>query len=98
MKYRSLLSDAKILALDEATANVDRTTDAMIQQSLRFVVAQGRRTLLVIAHRIDTVIDCDLLLVLDDGKLVEFDKPEVLLKSGGIFAEMVEATKKAATR
>jgi len=68
----------------------------MIQQSLRSVIAQGGRTLLVIAHRIDTVIDCDLLLVLDGGRLVEFDSPESLIKKpGGLFAEMVEAARKA---
>ena len=92
------MADAKILALDEATANVDRLTDSLIQESLRSLVAEKNRTLLVIAHRIDTVMDCDVLLVLDGGVLVEFGSPEELLgKKDGHFASMVNAAKQALT-
>eukprot|EP00210_Caulerpa_lentillifera_P008933 g8524.t1 len=93
---RALLSDSKILALDEATANVDRTTDALIQDALRSMSAKNQKTLLTIAHRIDTVMDCDLLMVLDGGRLVEFGSPtELLARDGGPFKGMVEAARKA---
>ena len=93
---RALLTDAKILALDEATANVDRLTDSLIQESLRSLIAEKNKTLLVIAHRIDTVMDCDLLLVLDRGALMEFGSPaELLGNTDGRFAGMVSAAKQA---
>ena len=93
---RALLSDAKILALDEATANVDRATDALIQNSLHSIMTQNEKTLMIIAHRIDTVMDCDLLLVLENGELVEYDSTQSLLsRKHGIFAGMMEAAKKA---
>jgi ATP-binding cassette subfamily C (CFTR/MRP) protein 4 len=100
---RALLQDARVLALDEATANVDRSTDALIQQSLREFaggadgMANGR-VLLVIAHRIDTILDCDHLLVLSNGHLVEQGSPKQLASGDagtGVFAGMVEAAKAA---
>ena len=93
---RVLLSDAKIVALDEATANVDRGTDSLIQSSLHSLITKNDKTLLIIAHRIDTVMDCDLLLVLEDGELVEFDSlGRLMAKDGGVFAGMVKAAKKS---
>lgn len=90
---RALLQDARVLALDEATANVDRTTDALIQQSLREFAHHNPkcgRVLLVIAHRIDTIMDCDNLLVLSSGQLVEQGSPSYLCNhQGSMFAGMV---------
>ena len=82
------------MALDEATANVDRGTDSLIQNSLHTLITENDKTLLIIAHRIDTVMDCDLLLVLEDGELIEFDAPDTLMeKEGGVFAGMEESSK-----
>jgi ABC-type multidrug transport system ATPase subunit len=92
-----LSQDAAVFALDEATANVDRTTDAAIQSALRQVVtarrANGRkRTVLVIAHRIDTIMDCDSVVVLSRGEVAEIGAPRQLLaKPGGVFAGYVAA-------
>lgn len=98
---RALLQDAKVLALDEATANVDRATDALIQEALRASMESSAsraagRVLLVIAHRIDTILDCDQLLVLSNGVLHENGPPEELLqKEGGVFRKMADAARRA---
>lgn len=95
-EFRALLGESKILALDEATANVDHVTDAQIQASIRAVIGQKEKTLLIIAHRINTILDCDLLLVLENGKKVEVGSPaELLAKQEGRFKGMVEAVQKA---
>ena len=74
---RALLTGAKIVVMDEATAAVDVETDAMIQDVMKkeFVDA----TCITIAHRINTVMDSDFVLVMEDGKVAEFDSPETLL-------------------
>lgn len=97
---RALLQDAAILALDEATANVDRGTDAVIQAAVKKACSGGggrKRTLLVIAHRIDTIMDCDQLLVLANGKLIEQGPPQELASAStdGTFSKMVAAARAA---
>ena len=90
---RALLSDAKILALDEATANVDRATDVLIQTSLQKWIAQEDKTLLIIAHRIDTVMNCDVLFVLEKGTLIEVGSPKELAgREQGHFKKMLQAS------
>jgi ATP-binding cassette subfamily C (CFTR/MRP) protein 1 len=87
---RSLLSNSKILLLDEATSSVDFDTDAIIQKTIRGEDAFGGCTVLTIAHRINTVIDSDKMLVLDQGKVAEFDSPEALLADPtSLFSSMV---------
>ncbi|KAI6706349.1 hypothetical protein NL676_009311 [Syzygium grande] len=75
---RALLKKSSILVLDEATASVDSATDGVIQK----VISQEfkNRTVVTIAHRIHTVIDSDLVLVLSDGRIAEFDTPTKLLE------------------
>lgn len=74
---RALLNKSKVLVLDEATAAVDMETDKIIQQTIRNEFED--RTIITIAHRIDTVLDCDRILVLDKGTVKEFDTPHNLL-------------------
>lgn len=74
---RAILRQTKILVLDEATASVDLETDALIQHTVRTEFAD--RTVLTIAHRLNTIIDSDRIMVLDQGELVEFDTPRNLL-------------------
>jgi len=74
---RAILSRNKILMLDEATANVDMNTDAVIQAKIREKFTSC--TVLTIAHRINTIIDYDMVMVLGAGKLLEIGTPEELL-------------------
>ncbi|KAM7501519.1 hypothetical protein LguiB_000423 [Lonicera macranthoides] len=85
---RALLKQAKILVLDEATASVDSATDNLIQKILRTEFEQC--TVCTIAHRIPTVIDSDLVLVLSDGRVAEFDTPVRLLEDkNSMFLKLV---------
>ncbi|CAB9525313.1 Oligomycin resistance ATP-dependent permease YOR1 [Seminavis robusta] len=88
---RALLSQPKLLALDEATASIDGETDAFIQKMLR--TRFPNTTLITIAHRLETIMDYDLCLVMDAGQAVEFGAPAELLDiRGGVLAELVDAT------
>lgn len=86
---RAILRNNKILILDEATANVDSDTDRLIQQTIRRQFNDC--TVITIAHRLNTIMDSDLVLVVDDGEIVEFDHPfELLQKSNGVFKRLLE--------
>ncbi|XP_025200376.1 probable multidrug resistance-associated protein lethal(2)03659, partial [Melanaphis sacchari] len=88
---RAIVRSNKILVLDEATANVDSQTDALIQNTIRNKFRSC--TVLTIAHRLNTVMDSDKVLVMDAGTMVEFDHPHNLLKNkDGFFYKMVEQT------
>ncbi|GKZ69061.1 hypothetical protein AnigIFM60653_011707 [Aspergillus niger] len=86
---RALLTPSNILVLDEATAAVDVETDALLQRTLRSSIFQDR-TIITIAHRINTIIDSDRIVVLDKGRVVEFDSPAELIKREGRFYELVK--------
>jgi len=86
---RALLRGARIVIMDEATAAVDAETDANIQKVMRNEFASA--TCITVAHRINTILDCDKILVMSDGKAAEFDTPKALLDKGGMFRELVKA-------
>ncbi|ODN02105.1 Multidrug resistance-associated protein 4 [Orchesella cincta] len=91
---RAILRQNKILVLDEATANVDHETDALIQRTIREKFAKC--TVLTIAHRLHTIIDNDRVLVLDAGEIKEFDEPYVLLSNEeSALSQLVETTGRA---
>ncbi|GMT32179.1 hypothetical protein PFISCL1PPCAC_23476, partial [Pristionchus fissidentatus] len=91
---RALLRRTTILVIDEATANVDNKTDALIQRTLRSSFAHA--TVLTIAHRLHTIMDSNRVLVLDHGEVRQFDSPHLLLSQPeGIFAQLVKETGRA---
>uniref|UniRef100_A0A914Q883 ABC transporter domain-containing protein n=1 Tax=Panagrolaimus davidi TaxID=227884 RepID=A0A914Q883_9BILA len=86
---RAILRRTKILILDEATASVDHFTDSLIQKTIRQKFIDS--TVVTIAHRVNTILDYDRIMVLNHGRVAEFDTPEKLLKdSNSIFAEMAK--------
>jgi len=97
---RAVIRKTKLLVLDEATANVDLETDNLIQTKLGELF--GGCTVLIIAHRLATIIDADRILVMSAGKAGEFEHPYKLLvkelgddtitNQEGMFAQMVLAT------
>jgi len=86
---RALLRRCRILVLDEATASIDNATDAILQKTIRTEFTDS--TVITVAHRIPTVMDCDMVLAMSDGKVVEYDKPTKLIETeGSLFRELVK--------
>jgi len=85
---RTVLADARILILDEATSNIDTYTESLIQDALKRLL-KGR-TSFIIAHRLSTVRDADLVLVVDKGQIVERGTHDELLALGGRYAELYQ--------
>ncbi|KAK4193051.1 ATP-dependent bile acid permease [Podospora australis] len=84
---RALLKKPSVLVMDEATASIDYATDSAIQGTIRELTS----TIITIAHRLQTIVDYDKVLVLDKGSIVEYDHPYKLIKkSGGVFKGMCE--------
>lgn len=85
---RALLRRSRILVLDEATASIDNATDLILQKTIRTEFADC--TVITVAHRIPTVMDCTMVLAISDGKLVEYDEPAKLMKrEGSLFGQLV---------
>jgi len=94
---RALLRNAPILLLDEATAATDAVSDQLIQKLIRKNFAD--KTILTIAHRLNTIMDSDRVMVLNAGEIAEFDKPAKLLDNPkGLFTSMVNATGPASAK
>ncbi|KAG0048480.1 hypothetical protein BGZ83_006567 [Gryganskiella cystojenkinii] len=88
---RALLAKAKVVVLDEATASVDLATDSLIQKAIRVDFADS--TVVTIAHRLNTVIDYNRVLVMAQGQVAEYDSPHNLLQDrGSAFSKMVDET------
>jgi ATP-binding cassette subfamily B protein len=83
---RAILPDPKMLILDEATSSVDTRTEVLIQEAMYELMKD--RTSFVIAHRLSTIRNADLILVMDEGDIVEQGKHEELLARGGFYAEL----------
>ncbi|KAF1949726.1 putative ABC multidrug transporter [Byssothecium circinans] len=86
---RAILMDGRIVVLDEATSSVDAQTDALMQRVLRTAFAS--RTLIAIAHRLDTILDFDRVVVMDAGSIAEVGEPGALMRTeGSLFRALVE--------
>lgn len=86
---RAMLTPSNILVLDEATAAVDIETDAMIQRTLRSPLF-ANKTIITVAHRLNTILDSDRVVVLDKGEVAEFDTPSALFKKQGLFYNLMQ--------
>ncbi|KAK3846019.1 MAG: P-loop containing nucleoside triphosphate hydrolase protein [Linnemannia gamsii] len=94
---RSLVIGSKIIVLDEATASIDMVTDRLLQETIKESFADC--TVLTIAHRLNTIIESDKVLVMDGGVVAEFGEPHKLLQDpNGIFAELVSHAGEAASK
>jgi ABC-type multidrug transport system fused ATPase/permease subunit len=85
---RALIKDAPILILDEATSALDSASEAVVQQAIANLKAG--RTTIVIAHRLSTVRDADLIVVLERGRIAQRGSHAELMRSGGLYADMVK--------
>ena len=83
---RAVLKDAPLLILDEATSAVDNETEASLQRSIDYVSRD--RTTVIIAHRLSTIRNCDTILVMDAGSIVESGSHDELVNLGGIYSRL----------
>lgn len=92
---RAILRPGRIVVLDEVTSSVDRKTDALMQRVIREEFAQ--HTIIAVAHRLETILDFDRILVLDKGTVVECDNPAELLGRQSVFRDLYESNERRDT-
>ena len=85
---RALLANPRILVLDEATSSIDTKTEQVIQKALSALLTG--RTSFVIAHRLSTIVNADMIMVMENGQIVERGKHEELLAHGGIYYNLYQ--------
>jgi ATP-binding cassette, subfamily B, multidrug efflux pump len=86
---RAFLADPPLLVLDEATSSVDTRTELLLQEAM--IALRGNRTSFVIAHRLSTIRNADVILVMDDGRIVEQGTHDSLIAAGGAYAALYQA-------
>ena len=87
---RALLRHSRVVVLDEASSATDVASDAALHRAVRYCFKES--TVLTVAHRVHTIVDSDRVLVLDGGRVAEFDTPAALLaQPGSLFAALVRA-------
>ena len=88
---RALLNDPRYLVFDEATSALDTVSERLVQDALGKILADGQRTAVFIAHRLSTIKNCDRILVIDNGRVVQDGTFEYLKHAEGLFRRMVES-------
>ena len=86
---RALLSDPRIIIFDEATSALDYESENIIMNNIE-TISRGR-TMLMIAHRLSTVRDCDAIIVIDKGRIIEAGTHDELMKRNGVYAKLHQA-------
>lgn len=90
---RALLKNAPIVLLDEATASLDSENEVLVQQAINALIAE--KTVIVIAHRLQSICNADQIFVLEKGKIKEQGAHEELLRQGGLYARLWEEQNRA---
>lgn len=85
---RALATTPRILILDEATAALDYESERIFKKNLK-IVAQGR-TVIIVAHRLSTVRDCDTIVVMDNGRIAEMGSHDALMAQNGLYAALIK--------
>ena len=87
---RVFLRKPKVILLDEATSALDENSQEAVQKALSKLIAESNATVVLVAHRLSTVVNADSICVIDEGRVLEQGNHEELVSKGGIYASMVE--------